>query len=238
MIVVETIVHRWYAFAFLAAFFWSARGERTWTQTLRFAVVAFVVSFAAELSSTRNGFPYGGYTYIAPGRADELYLSNVPAFVPLTFGVVVWAGRSVARWAGARSPLERVLGGTVAAAAIDLVIDPVTVRGGEWFLGPLYAFDVSRGWFGVPWTNLAGWLLVSALILAIDESVARASASRDADPPPDAPHRGVLLAAAVCAFFVVLAFATGHPDIGAATGGVSVALFGIGRASRALRGAP
>ena len=57
----------------------------------------------------------------------------MPLFVPLSFGTVVWAGRALVNRANI-SPGVLILGGALFAAAIDLVIDPMTLRGGTWFL--------------------------------------------------------------------------------------------------------
>jgi putative membrane protein len=220
VIVVDTITRRWYAFAFLAVFLWAARAERSWKRALRFLAVASVVSFLAEYSSTHGSFPYGHYVYIAHTEGKELYISNVPLFVPLTFGIVVWAGRALAARRGT-GPLWVVLGGALGAAAIDLVIDPVTLRGGRWFLGRLYDYHASGPWFSVPWSNFAGWVLVAGAILLVDTVFERGANK--------ASERGFTLAMAICAFFVVTAFVIRRPDIGAAGLGVTVSLVWLSR---------
>lgn len=225
----ETIGRRWYAFGFIVVFLWAASAERGWRRALRFLAVAGLVSFVAEYVSTRTGWPYGYYEYVARTRGDELYLSNVPLFVPVSFGVVVWAGRAIATagWR-ARGSTQIVAGGALAAAAIDLVIDPMTLRGGDWFLGPLYSFRAGPaggngpayegGWFDVPWSNTLGWIVVAAIILAVDELL-------DAHRPRAVePVRGVTLAAIIVGFFLVIAVATGHFLIALAGSGVTAVL--------------
>lgn len=205
MILLETIVRRWYAFAFLIPFFWAASAERGWRRALRFLVTAAVVAYIAEYMSTHSSFPYGRYDYLAGTQGDELYVSNVPAFVPITFGIVVWAGRSLAQVGfRALTPGRLVLGGALCAAALDLVIDPMTFRGNDWFLGRLYAFRASGGWFDVPWSNLAGWIGVSAAILWVDELFDYGK------PRAVDPIRGPALAAMVSAFMILVALATRH----------------------------
>jgi len=46
---------------------------------------------------------------------------------------------------------------------LDIVIDPLAVRGDRWFLGPLFAYDQPGIYFGVPLSNFAGWIIVGAL---------------------------------------------------------------------------
>lgn len=228
MILLETIARRWWALAFISAFLWAAREERSPKEVLRFIAIAFGVSFFAEWSSTHSVFPYGRYAYTGETRGDETFLSNVPLFVPLTFGIVVWAGRSLAT--RGRGWWRFVLTGALAAAIIDLVIDPMTLRGSSWFLGDLYRYDARGGWFDVPWSNTGGWILVSAAIIALDSAFDRGTARAPwAEWSRDRPRRGRALAFGICLFFVVLALATRHYSIAGAAAAVSAALFAIAR---------
>ena len=220
MIILHTIQHRWWALIFIPAFFWVATAERSWQRALRFLAISSGVSLAAEYLSTHSNFPYGRYDYIATTHGSELYISNVPLFVPLTFGVVVWAGRALANRRNA-SPAALILGGAVFASALDLVIDPMTLRGGTWFMGSLYAYRSSGPWFNIPWSNYGGWILVSAVILSIDWLL-ETRAPKNVDTV-----RGPALAFGMCAFFIVLALATRHWMIALATTGVTVLLISL-----------
>jgi uncharacterized membrane protein len=217
MIFFETIAHRWWALIFIPAFFYVATAERSWKRALRFLAVGSGISFIAEYLSTHTSFPYGRYDYIAQTHGKELYISNVPLFVPLTFGIVVWAGRALINRAGI-SPPRVIFGGAVCAAAIDLIIDPMTLRGGSWFMGSLYRYHSSGPWFSIPWSNYAGWIFVGAVILLIDE-LFEASSPRTVDAV-----RGPGLAFGMCAFFVVIALATSHWAIAGASIGVTAVL--------------
>jgi uncharacterized membrane protein len=220
MIVLHTIAHRWYAFAFVIAFFWAATAERNWRSALRFITVATGISLAAEYMSTHTGFPYGRYDYIATTRGSELYISNIPLFVPISFGTVVWAGRALANRVNV-SPGVLILGGALFATAIDLVIDPMTLRGGSWFLGWLYSYRAAGQWFDVPLSNYAGWILVSALILSVDV-LFEAHAQKRVDT-----LRGPILAYGMCGFFIVVALVTTHWAIVGASIGVTIVLFAV-----------
>ena len=46
---------------------------------------------------------------------------------------------------------------------LDVVIDPVAVRGERWFLGDLFYYPQGGPYFGVPLSNFAGWWLVGAV---------------------------------------------------------------------------
>ncbi|GKS65996.1 hypothetical protein YTPLAS72_33000 [Nitrospira sp.] len=52
-------------------------------------------------------------------------------------------------------------------AFIDMVIDPVALRGDRWFLGKIYYYP-DPGWhFGVPMANYVGWAVVGLIALAL-----------------------------------------------------------------------
>ncbi|MGH2830457.1 MAG: carotenoid biosynthesis protein [Actinomycetota bacterium] len=226
MIVLSTIARRWYAFAFVALLVWSASQEQGgWKRAVRFLAISFCVQLAAELSSTRNGFPFGRYDYIAPTHGDELYISDVPLFVPLSFGSVVWAARAYAVAAFRAAGARLVIAGAATAAVIDAVIDPMTLQGDTWFLGPLYAYRKPGWFFDVPWTNFAGWIASAALILAIDEAFHTSPASPSL--------RSLAVPFSILAFFVTLALATGHPAV-AAFGFVVTAAFVAGIQARRM----
>src|SRR5262249_61764865 len=69
---------------------------------------------------------------------------------------VVLAGRPVSR-----VKLAAVSG--LLMMALDVVIDPLAVRGDRWFLGHIFYYPEGGPYFGVPLTNFAGWWIVGAL---------------------------------------------------------------------------
>ncbi len=60
-----------------------------------------------------------------------------------------------------------VLLGAVLTMILDIVIDPVSKRGSQWFLGDIYSYPGGGWYFGVPLSNFAGWFLVALAILGI-----------------------------------------------------------------------
>ncbi len=48
---------------------------------------------------------------------------------------------------------------------IDIVIDPVALRGNQWFLGQIYGYPEPGIYFGVPLANFAGWMVVGLLAM-------------------------------------------------------------------------
>jgi uncharacterized membrane protein len=171
VILLETLLRRWYAVAFIAAFFWAASSERGWRRALRFWVVASTLALVFEYTSTHTGFPYGRYDYTGLTRGQELYVSNIPLFVPLSHAVLMWAGRAIAIVGfGARTRTQIPLLGALGTVLVDLVVDPVSLHGVDWFLGDLYRWRRATGYLGVPLENFAGWFFVALLVLWVDEA--------------------------------------------------------------------
>ena len=52
-------------------------------------------------------------------------------------------------------------------AFIDMVIDPVALRGDRWFLGKIYCYPDPGIHSGVPFANYVGWAVVGLISLAI-----------------------------------------------------------------------
>jgi putative membrane protein len=200
MVIFETILRRWYAVAFILGFFWAASRERGWKGALRFWVIASAIAMVFEYTSTHTGFPYGSYDYTGQTRGDELYVSNVPLFVPLSHAVLMWAGRAIAIVgfrARSRSTIPWLAAlGTV---LVDLVVDPVSLHGRDWFLGDMYRWDKASGYLGVPLTNFLGWYLVSWMVFFIDEAL-DVGKERSVDA-----LRGITLALSVMVFNVLIA---------------------------------
>jgi putative membrane protein len=47
---------------------------------------------------------------------------------------------------------------------LDVVIDPLAVRGDRWFLGRIFYYPEPGWYFGVPVANFVGWVVVGAAI--------------------------------------------------------------------------
>ena len=48
---------------------------------------------------------------------------------------------------------------------IDVVIDPVALRGSRWFLGQIYGYYEEGIYFGVPLANFLGWGIVGFVLI-------------------------------------------------------------------------
>jgi putative membrane protein len=147
--------------------------QRAWGggQTLLTAGAVCLLAWSAEWLGSSTGFPFGGYDYTPVLQPQVL---GVPLLIPLAWLMMLppgWAlGWLLARhtahshylseggglgwrvrfaWAGASA---------LAFSAWDLFLDPQMVAWGFW------VWDAPGGYFGIPWVNYAGWLLVSGLV--------------------------------------------------------------------------
>jgi uncharacterized membrane protein len=178
---VGTLTLRPYVFAFLALFLLAGSADLGWRRTLGFAGCLWPVAWLAEFSSTRTGVPFGLYHYTGLTRGRELYIANVPLMDSLSFTFLAYASFCLARVALAGRGTRRW--GTAAMTgvfmmALDIVIDPLAVRGDRWFLGPLFTYAEPGIYFGVPLSNFAGWVVVGAVGVGLYLSLASSVAGR------------------------------------------------------------
>ncbi len=189
-LLIGTVIHRPYVFVFFGFFLVGAVTKMGWVRTAVFTVLSFVVAFAAEFSSTRNGFPFGLYHYIDVTRTQELWLSNVPFWDSLSFSFLCYLGFQLAVLLYSplevrrrdlqvldtieiRSSVRVLLTGTALMTIVDVIIDPLTVLGERWFLGKMYFYPEGGLYFGVPLSNFAGWFFVGALTIGIYQRIER-----------------------------------------------------------------
>lgn len=159
-----TVIYRPYVYAFFACFLLFAVYHLGWKRMWTFLVSTFIVAFLCEYSSTRNGFPFGPYTYLDSTRDRELWISNVPFWDSLSFVFLSYfsftlaasiIGSYISRW-------TPVVGG-VLMMLLDVVIDPLTLQGHRWFLGQVYFYPYEGFYFGVTFANFVGWFFVGWL---------------------------------------------------------------------------
>lgn len=171
-----SLLLRPYVFGFLAVYVTAAAAAWGWRRAVAFTLWAGSVAFGAEWTSTRVGFPFGLYHYTGVTAGRELYLSNVPVFDPLSFTFLAYASLGLAGQllgiADAAVPAARDGGTRLRLASLagllmmwlDVVIDPLAVRGDRWFLGRIFYYPEPGWYFGVPLANFVGWVVVGATI--------------------------------------------------------------------------
>ena len=185
----KTILFRPYVFVFLAAFLFAAIQLIGWPRTWRFWLISWATAFVCEYSSTRNGIPFGWYLYNGSTVGQELYFSNVPFMDSISFSFLLYAAYCVALClllpispasasaqpmlkplhldVGVRTSWSVLLLTAFLFAFIDMVIDPVALRGDRWFLGKIYYYPDPGVHFGVPFANYVGWAVVGLISLGI-----------------------------------------------------------------------
>ena len=130
-----------------------------WRRTLLTALATGVLAWAIEALGSSTGFPFGHYDYTASLQPQ---LRGVQLVIPLAWLMmlpVAWAVAQVLSLG--RSRWVFVALSAAAFTAWDLFLDPQMVSWGYW------VWDDPSGYFGIPWTNYAGWLLSSALLTAV-----------------------------------------------------------------------
>jgi putative membrane protein len=235
-LLLATIELRPYVFIFLASFLAIAIinfGVRT---TLLFTVLTYAVSLACEWSSVHNGFPFGLYRYLDATRGREIWIAGVPFMDSLSFTFLGFASYTVALLAA--SPLYRRgldfrlldtfrirraprvwMMAALFMVMVDMVVDPLSVRGDRWFLGKIFWYDPPGPHFGVPISNYLGWFFVAAITIAIFQLLDRwlnRGAGKPVGAIPSFPSRallGPMLYAGIAAFGIVMLFAIGERDI-------------------------
>jgi len=150
--------------------------------------ITWLVALLCEFSSTRAGIPFGWYYYTGSTVGRELYISDIPFIDSLSFPFLLYASYCIAlafllptseklktkQGVGIikmQFPLATRTGGPAVLLTIlffvfiDIVIDPVTLRGERWFLGQIYYYPDPGTHFGVPVANYLGWAVVGFLSL-------------------------------------------------------------------------
>ncbi|MEV0625155.1 carotenoid biosynthesis protein [Nonomuraea wenchangensis] len=170
------------------------------------AVVA--AGYAAEAVGVRTGFPFGEYHYTGLLWPQ---LGGVPVVVALAWGGMGLAAYGVAAAVATGGP--RIAVGAFALTAWDLFLDPQMVGLGLWTWAEQGAYR------GIPLTNFAGWLLVSALVMLLLERILGGG------PRPSRGLAGVYTTMAVMETVGFAAVFQPPDPLVAAAGGMSMGAF-------------
>lgn len=216
VLLTKTVLLRPYVFVFLAVFLLVAPRLLGWPRTAAFFGLTWLTAFLCEFSSTRTGIPFGWYYYTGSTVGEELYLANVPFMDSLSFTFLLFASYCLALlfllpaqpnagpgpWPPLAFHLASRTSGPVLMLTvlfftyIDVVIDPVALRGDRWFLGGIYGYPEPGIHFGVPIANYVGWAVVGTIALAAyfvcDRRLTRAASDAGAPRGPEtgAPGEG------------------------------------------------
>lgn len=222
--VIGTVVGRWYVTLFGLTFAYFAVRHLGWRRTLLYSVAAFAVGAAAENASVRWGIPYTRYAFDPSLRGDELWIGNVPLFVPLSYTFMGYfafaAGRLVAsgpRHTRGRRPSVELAASVLLGVWALWIVDPVSRLGDEFYLGPVFSYAGPGFWFGLPLGSQLGFTATAIVLVSMLHALAGAEPDRAVARPWRHPHVPALVTYLVQVFHLaVIAIVIDHADIGGA----------------------
>lgn len=150
----------------VVAVLWKSWGT---AKTVQVSALVFLLGWAAEAVGSHTGYPFGDYAYT---EALQPQFLGVPLLIPLAWMMMLppaWGVASaISSWFEQRwKTVAFIILSAAAMTAWDLFLDPQMVAWGLW------AWTSPAGYFGIPWSNYLGWLLVSALITALITAMIR-----------------------------------------------------------------
>jgi hypothetical protein len=171
-----------YVFVFLLVYLLGCSLHLGVKRAVLFCIAGYLIAWLSEYSSIHNGIPYGYYYYIEHTKGKELWVLGVPFFDSLSYVFLAYASYSMAlviispvlRRNGKiylletkriRNSVYATILGAVFFVYLDIIIDPVTLQGGRWFLGRIYGYPEGGVYFGVTVSNFIGWLVVGFLLI-------------------------------------------------------------------------
>src|SRR5437868_9865422 len=218
-----TVFHRWYVTIFGLAFLFFAVRHLGWRKTLIYGALAFGVGALAENGSVHVGFPCTSYSFNPALRGKELWIGDVPLFVPLSYTFMGYfafaAGRLLASgpWhTRARYWWQEFLLAWILAVWALWVVDPVSRLGDQFCLGRVFRYRGPGFWFGLPLGSQLGFALTSLVLLSMLFWLTRGEPDTRVDGGLlRHPHFGALLTWHAQVFHMaVIAFVVGADAIG------------------------
>ncbi len=135
-------------------------------RAILFISLASVIGFSAETLGVNYGIIFGGfYKYQLGGP----YIGMVPLAVILYWNVFIYMGYCLTNLvfgqfsekSGLRKLIIPIISDGLIVMCIDLFMDPIQVKQGDWFW--IYGGE----YFYVPLQNFVGWFLVTILVSGI-----------------------------------------------------------------------
>ncbi len=185
-LLIGTVTLRPYVFVFFACYLFLAITHIGLKRTALFSALAYLVAFLSEWSSAvaATGFPFGLYYYIDNTSQRELWIAGVPFMDSLSFtflSYVSWElatiilGNVEAKPGDVRNlnaDIVRRRWTTTFLASflmmyLDIIIDPVALKGDRWFLGKIYYYPDGGSYFGITLANFFGWFFVCFAIIRL-----------------------------------------------------------------------
>ncbi|HYA88818.1 MAG TPA: carotenoid biosynthesis protein [Nitrospirota bacterium] len=190
MLLLETVLLRPYVFVFLAVYLAGCSLHLGLKRALLFCIAGYVIAWLSEFSSIHNGFPYGHYYYLDGTMGKEIWVLGVPLMDSISYVFLAYASYSLAllvcsplsrsRWMvyiletkKIRDSLQVRILGALLLVYLDIIIDPVALRGDRWFLGRIYGYPEQGVYFGVPLSNFVGWFVVGIAMIYVLQKIDR-----------------------------------------------------------------
>ncbi len=188
MLLLSTVLLRPYVFVFLAVYLGGCSLHLGLKRALLFAVAGYLIAWLSEFSSIHNGFPYGHYYYIDGTKGKEIWFLGVPLMDSISYVFLAYASYSLAlliisplrrsRWMlyvletkKIRDSVQVRILGALLLVYLDIIIDPVALRGDRWFLGRIYGYPEQGVYFGVPLSNFIGWFAVGFSMIYVLQKI-------------------------------------------------------------------
>ncbi len=176
-LLLHTISLRPYVFTFLLAYLLSASLSLGFRRTILYLPIGYTVAWASEWLSVHYGIPYGFYRYLPTTVGQELWIGGIPFMDSLSYVFLSYASfcassliqRVISPHAWFKNPPTwwQTFGGAYLMVLLDIIIDPISLRGDRWFLGKIYEYPDVGVYFGVPLSNFVGWLCVGMVLIRI-----------------------------------------------------------------------
>jgi putative membrane protein len=119
-------------------------------------------TYAIEFVGVLTGYPYGHFEYgvdLGPMLGGYIPAALPLFFFPLVINAYLLCLLLFEELAGRTLPRVAVV--ILAVIGLDLALDPAAVSLGFW------SYDVGSIYYGVPWTNFAGWVLSATVAVTI-----------------------------------------------------------------------
>jgi uncharacterized membrane protein len=232
----NTVALRPYVFVFLAVYLIGCSMHLGLKRALLFGAAGYLITWASEFCSIHTGIPYGYYYYIEHTKGYELWVLGVPFMDSLSYVFLTYASYSMALFTvspmicsrgmiylletkALRYSFFTTILGAVYLVYLDIIIDPVALRGSRWFLGQIYGYPFGGVYFGVPINNFIGWAVVGFILVLllqkIDANLARRETRDYTAFNSGLRHMiGAGLYVGIVAFNIVMTFFIGEYNIG------------------------
>ncbi|MEI7847840.1 MAG: carotenoid biosynthesis protein [Chloroflexota bacterium] len=131
-----------------------------WRRTIFVFVVVAGLAYLAELLGVTTGFPFGKYHYTSLLQPQ---VAGVPLLIPLAWMMMLPPAWAVAHLITARDGrnFSFLIVSALAFTAWDLFLDPQMAAWHFW------VWEVPGQYYGIPWSNYLGWLVVSICLTLI-----------------------------------------------------------------------